>query len=195
MTSELVERAKEVGGTELAKQVALLEDELERESTKQTLNQRLKEHVDYSASVLNSMSAETKKELLEEFESETTNAEIPVPGQGGDETESIKINRESPDTYTREVEIPAPGQRGEPKTMTKEYEDTGNSAGDSVKAKREFHQMLAERKRRQKERAKRRREEQESRPMPTGYTNIDEVDADDKSGIPVPGQRPSEDDN
>lgn len=76
-----------------------------------------------------------------------------------------------------------------------EYEDTSPTMEDVTNWKRDMHQRFIEENRRQQERANRRREEQESTPIFTGYTNIDDIDgADEDSDVPVAGRRNEDDD-
>ncbi|MDG5821926.1 hypothetical protein [Natronococcus sp. A-GB7] len=194
MTKDLVDKAREIGGDALAGDVEKLVNHIESEYEEQPLDQQLREYVDYDDSTLNSMDTEDKKSLLEKFENagkKKTNVEIPVAGRTNSENTSVELEQSDPDTYTKEVEIPGPGRNDDdPATVTEEYAREGPSMEDLTNWRGEMHHRFAEENRRQQERANRRREEQESRSMPTRYTNTDEVEGDvDSSEIPAPGQR------
>jgi len=200
MAPDLIEKARTVGGEELAERVARLQDEVEEveelvnAEMKETieLEQLLKRDSDLSDSAIEGMNLQAKREVANAtgLREETVNVRIPVAGRYNeepDEQEEVAINRSSPDTYTEEVPMPAPMQDPEDaETITVEREE----GGPSLEALNEFHAWLnqerSEATHREQERANERREKQMSGAIPTyEYMNDEEVE---ESDIPAPGE-------
>ena len=172
MASGLVEKARKIGGDDLAEQVEQIEREIANVAD---LDQTLIEEVGLSEDAVAGMTPQAKREVAEM--EKTNTVDIPIAGGSPEKTNAVEIPERKPETYTEEVPIEG---GDDPETITVERQ----RAGPSIEAINEFHGWLNQARH---EASKTTDEKRSGGVIPNmGYMNTEDVEGDDD--IPAPGQ-------
>ncbi|ELY50603.1 hypothetical protein [Natronococcus jeotgali] len=173
MTKDLVDKAREIGGEELAKRVEILENTINEMSSEEALNEEIQSSsIPLPDSALEVMSPEEKQEYLLSIETE------------GDEKANV---------VTESISIPTPGSggQGEGGSIEVEYQ-SGPTRVDEMGIFRREMGKLREQRNEEIERAN--QQSRDPDPIFTGYTNSDEIEGDSDLDIPEPGSGGDDDD-